>query len=123
MKIKKFRSSAGLEIWVGMDDASNDALSFDLGHANDIWLHVSGAPGSHVILRCGEDKITPDRDSLKQAASLAAWFSKMRHGGKVPVSYCLLQQVSKPRRARTGTVNIRQAQKMLVRPALLEEIR
>ncbi len=122
MKIKKFLSSVGLEILVGQDDFSNDKLTFATGHANDIWLHVSGSPGSHVILRCGETNIQPDKTSIREAAALAAWFSKMRKGGKVTVSYCPLKQVRKPRKAEAGTVNIRQAQTVKVHPALLEEL-
>ncbi len=123
MKIKKFHSSSGLEILVGHDDASNDHLTFKVGHANDVWFHVSGTPGSHVILRCGETKGQPDKESLRQAAALAAWFSKMRTGGKVAVSYCFVKQVGKPRGMKSGKVTIKSAKKLLLRPALLEEIK
>ena len=120
-KIKKFQSSTGLEILVGQDDESNDHLTFRVGHANDIWFHVSGTPGSHVILRCGETKGQPDKESLREAAALAAWFSKMRTGGKVAVSYCFIKQVGKPRGMRPGKVSIKNAKKLLVRPLLLQE--
>ncbi len=106
---------------VGQNDASNDKLTFKVGKANDIWMHVSGTPGSHVILCCGESKTKPDKTNLREAASLAAWFSKMRHGGKVAVNYCLVKDVGKPRGAKPGTVNIRNSQKILVKPALLTE--
>ncbi len=120
-KIKKYQSSSGLEILVGQDDESNDHLTFRVGHANDIWFHVSGTPGSHVILRCGESKEKPDKASLNEAAALAAWFSKMRTGGKVAVSYCFVKQVGKPRGMKPGKVTIKSAKKLVVRPALLEE--
>ena len=120
-KIKKFLSSVGLEILVGQDDESNDYLTFRLGQANDIWFHVSGTPGSHVILRCGETKVQPDKESLREAAALAAWFSKMRPGGKVAVSYCFIKEVGKPRGMRPGKVSIKNAKKLLVRPLLLQE--
>jgi predicted ribosome quality control (RQC) complex YloA/Tae2 family protein len=121
MKIKTFKSSAGLEILVGQDDESNDYLTFDVGHAHDMWFHVRGVPGSHVLLRCGEGKDVPDKQSLQEAAALAAWFSKMRLGGKVTVSYCPVMQVHKPRGAKPGSVVIKQEKKLVVRPALLEE--
>ena len=122
MKIKRFRSDSGLEIWVGQDDRSNDELSLRAAHPNDLWFHVSGMPGSHVLLRCGENATMPDRESIRDAASLAAWYSKMRHGGKVAVNYCLAKNVSKPRRVKAGSVNIKQAKKLTVQPRLLEEI-
>ncbi len=121
MKVKRFISSDGLEILVGQDDASNDKLTFKVGKANDIWMHVSGVPGSHVILCSGELKNKPDKTNLSEAASLAAWFSKMRNGGKVTVNYCFVKDVSKPRGAKPGTVTIRNSQKISVKPALLSE--
>lgn len=121
MNIKRYCSSTGLEILVGRDDESNDALTFSIGRANDIWLHVSGASGSHVILRC-QGGGSPDKESLKQAAALAAWFSKMRAGGKVSVSYCHVKEVGKPRGMPAGKVVIKRAKKLTVRPALLEEL-
>ena len=123
MKIKKFQSSTGLDILVGQDDASNDHLTFRVGHTSDIWFHVSGTPGSHVVLRCGETKVQPDKESLHEAAALAAWFSKMRTGGKVAVSSCFVKQVGKLRGMKSGKVTIKNAKKLLVRPALLEEIK
>ncbi len=121
MKIKKFNSSSGLEIWVGQDDYSNDQLSLKIAHTNDLWFHVSGLPGSHVLLRCGESGATPDKESVREAASLAAWYSKMRNAGKVAVFYCLAQYVKKPRGAKPGTVTIHKEKKISVRPELMGE--
>lgn len=106
---------------MGMDDYSNDRLTFKTGHANDLWFHVNGAPGSHVLLRCGENSEAPDKQSIKEAAELAAWFSKMREGGSVSVHYCFVKQVNKPRGAKPGSVTIRQARKINVRPSLRDE--
>ncbi|MFQ5631134.1 MAG: NFACT RNA binding domain-containing protein [bacterium] len=116
-KIKKFISTTGCEILVGQDDASNDYLTLKLAEQNDIWLHVSGFPGSHVVLKCAE----PDKQTLLEAARLAAWHSKMKSGGKVAVSYCLAKNVSKPRGAKSGSVVIRKEKKVSVKPMLLEE--
>lgn len=122
MKIKKYQSSAGIEIWVGQDDYSNDQLSIKAAHANDMWFHVSGMPGSHVLLRCGEEELLADKESIREAAALAAWFSKMRKGGNVAVHYCLAKYVKKPRGAKPGTVTIAKEKKVKVRPELREEI-
>jgi predicted ribosome quality control (RQC) complex YloA/Tae2 family protein len=119
MKIKKFTSSTGLEILVGQDDASNDYLSLKLARANDLWFHVGGFPGSHVVLRCAE--AGEDKESIIEAAALAAWFSKMRNGKNVSVHYCLAQNVSKPVKAKAGTVNIKQVKKIKVNPQLYED--
>ncbi len=117
-KIKKFQSSNGCEILVGQDDLSNDHLTFKVGKPNDIWMHVSGVPGSHVVLKCEN----VDRLCLDDAAGLAAWYSKMRGGGKVAVNYCFVKNVNKPRGAKPGSVRISREKKIKARPKLLEEI-
>ncbi|APF19668.1 protein of unknown function DUF814 [Caldithrix abyssi DSM 13497] len=124
MKVKKFRSTSGLDIWVGMDDATNDQLTFKESHGNDLWFHVHGFPGSHVILRCGETEVEADKQSIKEAAQLAAYFSKMRNAKKVAVHYCRVFDVKKPRGAKPGSVVIQKFKKMLVQPQLiLDELR
>ena len=122
MKVKSFRSTTGIEILVGADDRSNDQLTLKFGHPEDIWLHVNGAPGSHVLLRCGSESVEPDRQSIREAAALAAWFSKMRHGGLVSVHYCRLKHVGKPKGVKPGTVMIKRAESLKVRPGLLDEV-
>lgn len=122
MKIKKYTSHSGIEIWVGQDDYSNDQLSIKKAHPNDYWFHVSGMPGSHVLLRSGEEGITADKAAIRETAALAAWFSKMRQGGKVTVHYCLAKYVKKPKGAKPGTVSIAREKKITVRPELLTEI-
>jgi predicted ribosome quality control (RQC) complex YloA/Tae2 family protein len=118
MKFKRFETSTGMEILVGQDDRSNDALTFRTGHPEDIWLHVNGAPGSHVLLRCGSANREPDRASLKEAAALAAWFSKLRSGGTGSVHFCRLKHVGKPRGAKSGSVVLKRARSISVRPRL-----
>lgn len=122
MKIKKYQSSGNIEIWVGQDDYSNDQLSIKLSNPNDLWFHISGIPGSHVLLRCGELDWDADKESIKEAAGLAAWFSKMRKGGKVAIHYCPAKYVKKPRGAKPGTVTIQKEKKITVRPQLRDEV-
>lgn len=115
MKMKQYQSSSGCRILVGQDDASNDYLTFKLSKPNDLWLHVNGAPGSHVLLKC---ESAADKQSIKEAAELAAWYSKLREGGKVSVHYCFARDVKKPRGAKPGSVAIRQFSKISVYPSL-----
>ena len=118
MKIKKFVSSSGLDILVGQDDQSNDYLSLRLAKPNDLWFHISGFPGSHVVLSVADGDA--DKESVMEAAALAAWFSKMRNGKNVAVHYCKARDVSKPGKSKAGTVNIKKAQKIKVNPHLLD---
>ena len=104
-------------VLVGRSDADNDALSLKAAGPNDWWFHVRGMPGSHVILRCPSGR-EPDRQTLKAAAALAAWFSKARDAGVVGVSCTRARFVTKPRRAGPGTVQIRKETVLKVRPGL-----
>lgn len=116
MIVKEFHSSTGIKILVGQNDYSNDQLTFKVGKANDLWFHVSGSPGSHVILQCADLGMPPDKESIREAAELAVWFSKLRQGGKVAVKYCLVQNVRKPRGTKPGTVHIYKEKMIMVRP-------
>jgi predicted ribosome quality control (RQC) complex YloA/Tae2 family protein len=64
----------------------------------------------------------PDRDTLKAAAAIAAYHSKARKGGLVPVSCTRAQNVSKPRGAKQGTVNIKKEIVLKVRPATQDSL-
>ena len=106
-------------VLVGRTEKDNDALSLKVAKPNDWWFHVRGVPGSHVILKvpAGED---PNRDILKKAASIAAYYSKARSGGVVAVSCTRARFVTKPRGAKPGTVQIRKENVLKVRPGLGE---
>ena len=115
--IRRYRLPDGWEVLVGRTDADNDALSLKVAGPNDWWFHVRGLPGSHVVLRCPSGR-EADRAALKQAASLAAWFSKARDAGVVGVSCTRARYVTKPRGATPGTVQIRKESVLKVRPGL-----
>ena len=108
----------GSVAYAGKTDADNDQLSLRFARGNDVWFHVKGMPGSHVVLRVGE--IEPDRDTLKTAAAIAAYHSKARSGGTVAVNMTLAKYVTKPRGAKPGTVQIKKESTLKVKPALPE---
>ena len=109
----------GWEALAGKTDADNDRLSLKMARANDLWFHVHGQPGSHVILQ-GPDGERPDSHLIKTAAAIAAWHSKARNAGTVPVSCTEAKHVSKPRGAKPGSVAIRREKSVKVRPGLPE---
>lgn len=113
----RYLLEGGWEVLAGKTDADNDRLSVKIARANDWWFHVAGQPGSHVLLRVREGE-EASRELLRQAAAIAAWHSKARHGGVVPVSGTLARFVTKPRGAPPGTVSIRRETRFKVRPAI-----
>jgi predicted ribosome quality control (RQC) complex YloA/Tae2 family protein len=113
----RYALPGGWEALAGKTDADNDILSLRIACANDLWFHVHGLPGSHVILR-GPAGEAASNDLIRQAAAIAAWHSKARNAGTVPVSCTEAKNVSKPRGARPGTVCIKREKTIKVRPAL-----
>lgn len=98
----RFRSSDGREILVGRSNLQNDELSTKLGRRTDVWLHTQKIHGSHVLIRCEGE--TPSDRCIEEAASIAAWYSQGRGGGKIPVDYTILKNVRKPSGALPGKV-------------------
>ncbi|HSR88285.1 MAG TPA: NFACT RNA binding domain-containing protein [Pontiella sp.] len=113
----KYQLPGGYEVLAGKTDADNDILSLKLAAPGDLWFHVRGLPGSHVILRHPESR-KPDSAAIRQAASIAAWHSKARNAGIVPVCYTESRHVGKPRGAKPGSVTLKREKIVKVRPAL-----
>lgn len=114
-----YRLPGGHQVLAGKTDVDNDRLSFTVAGPGDWWFHVRGLSGSHVILKIAPG-LTPDRQTLQRAAAIAAYHSKARKGGTVPVSGTLARHVTKPRGAKPGSVRIRKERVFKVRPALPE---
>jgi predicted ribosome quality control (RQC) complex YloA/Tae2 family protein len=105
----------GWDILVGKSAAGNDHLTMKIARPDDLWLHAEGMPGSHVLIinpKAGD--IPPD--VLMKAAALAAFHSKGRHAGKVPVTYTRAGLVKKPKGAKPGLVKLQERKSLMVKP-------
>jgi len=106
----------GFEVLIGRGDADNDHLTFDVAEPHELWMHVAGGtPGSHVVVR-NPDHLDVPEPVVAAAAALAAWFSKVRGSPRVEVHICRAGDVSKPRGAPAGQVEIRRFRKLKVQP-------
>ncbi len=112
---RRLVSTDGREILVGRSSAGNLHLTFRVARPHDLWLHVEGYGGSHVIVRNPKGKTVPPR-TLREAAQLAAFFSKARNAGKVPVHYTSVRFVKRAKRSKPGTVLITQEKTVVVTP-------
>jgi len=105
----------GYEVLIGKGDAENDELTFALAAPGDFWLHVAGGvPGSHIVVRNPEKLDTLPRAVLERAAELAAWHSKARAARRVDVHLCRVADVTKPRGAPPGQVELRRWERVRV---------
>jgi predicted ribosome quality control (RQC) complex YloA/Tae2 family protein len=95
----------GFEVLVGKGSADNDRLTFGVAAPRDLWLHVAGPAGSHVVVRNPDELSEIPREVVERAAQLAAWHSKARGSrGKVEVHVCRVADVRKPRGFAPGKV-------------------
>ena len=109
-----------MTILVGKSARDNDILSLKLGRPYDVWMHVAGESGSHVVV-LNDDKLTRlPRDTQELAAGLAAGYSKARSGGNVTVHVATCADVGKQRGAPAGQVTLRRFNKVKVRPQRLD---
>ncbi|MGN0347875.1 MAG: NFACT family protein [Lachnospiraceae bacterium] len=107
-------SSDGFHIFVGKNNYQNDELTFQLAGNKDWWFHAKNAPGSHVVVRT-EGKELPDR-TFEEAASLAAYYSKVSGQDKVEIDYTQRRNVKKPAGAAPGFVVYYTNYSMMARP-------
>jgi predicted ribosome quality control (RQC) complex YloA/Tae2 family protein len=98
----EFVSREGYKIMVGKNNIQNDYLTTKLAGKNDLWFHVKGIPGSHVIVFC-EGKDVSD-ETVLYAAKKAAENSKAKASSGVAVDYTPIKYVKKPAGAKPGMV-------------------
>lgn len=102
---RRYATAAGLEIWVGRSDEANDFLTTRLARGKDLFFHLAGAPGSHVILRT-EGRDDPPSEAILDACELAVHFSKQKNAGSAEVHVVPIKSVKKPRGAKPGLVYV-----------------
>ena len=98
--LNEFKLSSGKHVLVGKNNYQNDWLTLKKANKSDYWFHVKNMPGSHVILR--DDQ--PSEDDIKEAAEIAAFFSKGKDSAHVQVDYVQDKRVKKPNGAKPGFV-------------------
>lgn len=96
----EYKSADGITILVGKNSLQNDRLTGS-AKGGEMWLHAKDMPGSHVIIRT-EDEVPPT--TLKEAAQLAAYYSKGKNSASVPIDYTLRKYVKKPGGSPAGFV-------------------
>jgi predicted ribosome quality control (RQC) complex YloA/Tae2 family protein len=120
---RRYRTESGLEIWVGRSDEANDLLSTRLARGNDLFFHLDGAPGSHVILRT-EGRSDPPSEAVLDACELAVHFSKQKRAGSASVHVVPVKNVRKPKGAKPGLVTVHGGRSVNLRrdPKRLERV-
>lgn len=89
-----FQSTSGELIWVGKNLKENQKLTFQKAKGNDLWLHVQGKPGAHVVIPLNPGK-SPELETLLDAAALCVYYSGGEKWGKTAVDYTYIKHVKR----------------------------
>jgi predicted ribosome quality control (RQC) complex YloA/Tae2 family protein len=119
---RTFITKEGSQVLVGRNNKENDYLTFKFAGPNDLWFHVQEVPGSHVVLRKKEKKKEPSPNDIKEAAQVAAYFSKAKGAKRVPVIYTQAKYVKKPKKGRPGLALVEKEKTILVEPKLIDRL-
>ncbi len=110
--LDEYVASDGTLIYVGRNNKQNDYLTNRFASKNHIWLHAKDIPGSHVVIQSEN----PEESTLKEAAIIAAFYSKAKHSSSVPVDYTEVKNVKKPSGAKPGFVIYEKQKTLYVTP-------
>ena len=111
-QLETYYSTDGDMIFIGKNNKQNDYLTNKFARRDEIWLHTKDIPGSHVVIR----NEAPSDQTIKEAAILAAFFSKAKESSSVPVDYTKVRNVKKPNGSKPGFVIYEQQQTVFVTP-------
>lgn len=113
------QSPQGFSILIGRNAKGNDHLTFKVAKSQDMWLHVQGYTGSHVIIQANKQEIP--FETILFAAQLAAGYSKASQSDNVPVDYTLKKNVWRMRGMPAGAVHFSQQKTVWVTPSRRSE--
>lgn len=90
------------KVYYGKNNLQNEYITFKVADKNDVWMHVKGFPGSHVVIKSDG---YPSDELLVFAAEIAAKNSKAKDSNKVDVDFTTRKNVKKHPSGKTGLVN------------------
>jgi predicted ribosome quality control (RQC) complex YloA/Tae2 family protein len=95
----------GFTVFAGRNARQNEELTFQLAGRDDLWLHVRGQPGAHVIIKSGGQPVP--EEVIRRAAELAAHYSPARGESGVDVDVAERRFVRRVRSGHPGMVTYR----------------
>lgn len=104
----------GYVIWVGRNSRQNEIVTFEKGSGEDLWLHVRGAAGAHVIVKY-DGRPIPEAVVTK-AAEIAAYYSASRGEAQALVDVTRRKYVKKIKGSGPGMVTYRNETTRMVVP-------
>ncbi|MCR4950832.1 MAG: NFACT family protein [Solobacterium sp.] len=100
--VTSVRTPSGVVISYGRNNLQNEQLTWKTAKKDEVWLHAKDYHGSHVVIH----DPSPDEDTLRLAAMIAAYYSAGRQSSSVPVVYCPVRNLKKIPGAKPGMVQL-----------------
>ena len=115
--VRTLSASDGHRILCGKGDRGNAYLLRNYARGRDLWLHARDVAGAHVLVPLERGEPVPSI-ALREAAAVAAYYSKARQAGEVTVIYTLAKYVRPIKGAAPGLVTVSQEKTLVVKPGL-----
>ena len=97
----RFKTDNNNLIYVGKNNKQNEEITLRIANQEDVFFHIKDLPGSHVILRKGQEF---EDYEFEIAAYLAAYYSKNSNDKYIDVDYTEKKNVNKAKGAKPGMV-------------------
>lgn len=98
----EFVTSGGYRLFCGKNNLQNELIRTKYAGKNDWWFHVKNAPGSHVVMICGDAE--PSEIDFTEAAMVAAYHSSLSEAKNITVDYTRIRNLKKPAGSKPGFV-------------------
>ncbi|MBI5249986.1 MAG: NFACT family protein [Desulfomonile tiedjei] len=103
---RSLHTPSGGTVLVGKSGKGNEFLIRKKARKGDLWFHVKGVAGAHVLLKEKKGE-PPCNDDMEFAAGVAVHFSKGRDKGKVEVMIADVGDLGHPKGGIPGQVTVR----------------
>jgi predicted ribosome quality control (RQC) complex YloA/Tae2 family protein len=91
---RTYFSREGLPLLVGRSRDENLELTFKIARGNDLWMHVRGRPGAHLVIPLPSGR-SAALETLLDAAQLVIFHSGGKNWGKTEVDYTYKKYVKR----------------------------
>ena len=103
----------GYTVFVGRNNRQNDYIISKLAKEDDIWFHIKGHAGSHVLLK-NIDKTDPSENVIFECCKLAKKYSSVPENEKAGVIYTKRKYIRKPPGANPGYVTYKNEKEIYI---------
>ncbi len=118
--VQIFVSTDGVTLLRGRNAKGNLEVR-RMAASHDIWVHVEGGAGAHVIIRLNHASQKVSDTTLDEAGSLAASKSSLKDESYAKVNYCEIRHVRQLKGTARGTMRMDKilfTRKVAIRPEL-----